>query len=103
MAPLHELLERYRLAFSLANDGMTRLVRNLSVDPHWIDGSDVFRYRREPEHGHEFMRVDAATAAIEPAFDHARIAALLAAATRSASRASAFSGSNSPADSTCFR
>ena len=41
--------------------------------PHWIGASDHFWYRHESAEGIIFTRVDAATGAVAPAFDHALI------------------------------
>src|SRR5690349_7518809 len=60
------------------------LVRNASVQPHWIDGSDRFWYRRETADGGEFVVVDPARGTRRPAFDHARLAAALSRAADSA-------------------
>ena len=48
--------------------------------PTWIDGTDRFWYRRSVAGGNEFVVVDAATGQKQPAFDHAGLAAGLAAA-----------------------
>ena len=42
------------------------LVRNESVQPHWIDGSDRFWYRRETADGAEFVVVDPARGTRRP-------------------------------------
>lgn len=47
----------------------------------WIEGTHRFWYRRSVKGGHEFMLVDAETLVKRPAFDHARLAASLSAAT----------------------
>ena len=60
------------------------LVRNASVQPHWIGGSDRFWYRRETADGAEFVVVDPARGTRRPAFDHARLAAALSRAADSA-------------------
>ncbi len=57
------------------------LVRNISVAPNWIDGSDRFWYRRQSSQGHQFVVVDPARNRREPAFDHDRLASVLSAAT----------------------
>jgi len=53
------------------------LVRNASVQPHWIDKSDRFWYRSETADGGEFVVVDPARGTRRPAFDHARLATVL--------------------------
>lgn len=50
-------------------------LRNPHPRPHWIAGTDQFWYRHEAPDGITFTRVDAATGAQSPAFDHARAAA----------------------------
>ncbi len=60
------------------------LVRNGSVQPHWIDKSDRFWYRSETANGAEFVMVDPARGTRQPAFDHARLAAALSRAADSA-------------------
>ena len=53
------------------------LMRNASVQPHWIDKSDRFWYRSETADGGEFVVVDPARGTRRPAFDHARLATVL--------------------------
>jgi dipeptidyl aminopeptidase/acylaminoacyl peptidase len=47
----------------------------------WIENTDRFWYRKSVKGGHEFVLVDAATQTKKPAFDHARLATSLSAAT----------------------
>ena len=56
------------------------LVLRAGVNPNWL-GDDRFWYRVDTERGSEFFLVDAARGTREPAFDHARLAAGLSAAT----------------------
>src|SRR5262245_47473487 len=58
----------------------TPLVLRSGVRPTWLLG-DRFWYRITTENGAEFMMVDAAKGAKAPAFDRAKIAAALSAAT----------------------
>jgi dipeptidyl aminopeptidase/acylaminoacyl peptidase len=58
-----------------------KLVFGVSVEPHWIEGSESFWYRAARRDGVEFAIVDAKRGVKEPAFDHARLAAALSAAT----------------------
>lgn len=52
------------------------------VAPHWLAGDSRFWYRNDLPHGdREFVLVDAARGTRQPAFDHARLAAALGAAT----------------------
>ncbi len=57
------------------------LVINLPDPPVWQKSSDIFVYRKTVEGGHEFELVDAAAQTKQPAFDHARLAAALSAAS----------------------
>ncbi|MCA1197012.1 S9 family peptidase [Sphingomonas sp. R647] len=54
-----------------------KLVRNAAPVPNWNGASDYFWYRHEIEGGVRFVTVNAATGKAEPAFDHARVAAML--------------------------
>src|SRR5262245_33743105 len=57
----------------------SKLVRNLTIEPVWIDGTDRFVYRRQlPNQGKEFVLVDPERNTTRLAFDHARLAAALA-------------------------
>jgi dipeptidyl aminopeptidase/acylaminoacyl peptidase len=56
------------------------LVVGAPETPTWLDSSR-FWYRKSVRGGNEFVLVDATTLAKRPAFDHARLAAALAAAT----------------------
>lgn len=56
---------------------------NADVRPNWIAGSDQFWYRRTARDGASFARVDPASGARRPAFDHVRLAAALAQASGS--------------------
>ncbi len=56
------------------------LVLRANVTPNWLPG-DRFWYRIDTERGSEFVLVDAAAGGRGPAFDHARLARALSAAT----------------------
>ncbi len=56
------------------------LVIGDKVRPQWIDGGARFRYAVNNGAGSRFVRVDPAAGTREPAFDHTRLAAALAAA-----------------------
>lgn len=58
-----------------------RRVYNALVEPNWIAGGDRFWYLNHSRHGKEFVLVDPERGSREPAFDHARLAAALSAAT----------------------
>src|SRR5687768_6258324 len=49
--------------------------------PRWIEQSSRFYYRRTVKGGHEWILVDGATQAKQPAFDHAKLAAGIATAS----------------------
>ncbi len=51
------------------------------VRPHWIDGGARFWYAVSNGAGRRFMLADPAAGTREPAFDHSRLAAALAAAS----------------------
>ena len=53
------------------------LVVHMPDHPAWVEGTDLFTYRRTIPGGHEFITVDAQTRAIRPAFDHPRLAEAL--------------------------
>jgi dipeptidyl aminopeptidase/acylaminoacyl peptidase len=57
------------------------LVINLPEPPVWEESSDTFVYRKTVDGGHEFVLVDAAAQTKQPAFDHAKLAAALSAAS----------------------
>ena len=61
--------------------GVSSLIFNESVTPHWIGDGEVFWYRSDDRDGHRFWRVDplASDERRRPAFDHARLAASLSA------------------------
>jgi hypothetical protein len=77
-APAQDMREVYARAEQFLPAQAEKLVRNLTVQPAWIDGTDRFVYRRQlPNDGKEFLRVDPAANTVGPAFDHARLAAAL--------------------------
>ena len=52
-----------------------------SIGPRWIEQTNRFYYRRTIKGGQEWILVDGATQEKKPAFDHAKLAAAIAAAT----------------------
>ncbi|MBS0393944.1 MAG: DPP IV N-terminal domain-containing protein [Proteobacteria bacterium] len=72
----------YERAAQFLPSNQESLILNATVRPHWRAGPfDRFTYRHELGDGRaEFVEVDAATGRRRPAFDHARVAAGLAAA-----------------------
>jgi dipeptidyl-peptidase 4 len=71
--------DRYLVAQRFFPAQLVGKVRNAAIVPSWIGATDTFWYRQEHRDGHEFVRVDAATGVSEPAFDHAAVAAAIAA------------------------
>jgi dipeptidyl aminopeptidase/acylaminoacyl peptidase len=59
----------------------SKLAINLAEPPVWQESTDTFVYRKSVDGGHEFELVDAAAQTKQPAFDHARLAAALSAAS----------------------
>jgi dipeptidyl aminopeptidase/acylaminoacyl peptidase len=57
------------------------LALNLPEEPHWIEKTDSFWYRKTVEGGHAFVLVDAGSLAKRPAFDHEKLAAALSSAS----------------------
>ncbi len=56
---------------------VTRLVKNLTVEAHWLgrpDLPELLWYARETATGREYVLVDPARNVVRPAFDHARLA-----------------------------
>ena len=69
--------ETYARAEALMGQNLVKRVYNYFVEPHWINSSDDFWYRRDFEGGQEFKIVNAETGSSTPAFNHVDIAALL--------------------------
>ena len=67
--------ERYQHAQTLIQGiGNSSLIRNATVYPVWVEGSDCFWYERELKKGKEYRLVDATSATNILAFDHVRLA-----------------------------
>jgi dipeptidyl aminopeptidase/acylaminoacyl peptidase len=80
-----DMRDVYRRAERFLPAQAATLVRNLTIEPVWIDGTDRFVYRRQlPNQAKEFVRVDPAANTVAPAFDHARLAAALPSAKANA-------------------
>jgi len=71
----------YARAESFVLDNQKKLVANAAVRPTWIGSGDQFWYLREAGDRKEFVVFDAGTLDRAPAFDHEKLAAMLAAAT----------------------
>lgn len=82
LAPLPVLLAaqptpaNYERALDI-NRNYRGLVDHLPGPVQWIEATDRFVYRRTVPGGYEFVAVDAQTQIARPAFDHARLAAVL--------------------------
>lgn len=71
------LIESYQRAETIARDYTSRTFMT-SLTPNWLDEGKAFWYRRDAKGGdREFVRVDSATGAKRPAFDHERLARAL--------------------------
>ncbi|MFF8386995.1 S9 family peptidase [Streptomyces kanasensis] len=79
MSTLEDYQAAERLLHRPARPG--ELVVGDKVRPQWIDGGARFRYAVDNGAGRRFVLVDPAAGSREPAFDHARLAAALAAAS----------------------
>ena len=77
----------YERAAQLLPPKADRLVTNDRVTPRWIAGSDRFWYHIRTAEGPRFKLVDPARKSVTDAFDHARLAAALKAASDSSVRA----------------
>lgn len=73
--------ETHRRAELVSAAALRGTIRNLDPQVHWIDDSDAFWFKRESRQGYEIVIVDCALGHIEPAFDHAQLAAMIADAT----------------------
>jgi len=64
----------YERARSLLPANLKGLVRNESLGAHWFATGDTFWYRREADHGSEYVIVDARTGNKRPAFNAEQLA-----------------------------
>lgn len=71
----------YERSLGLRNE-LQPLALNLPERPSWIGKTSRFWYRKTVSGGFEFQVVDAATLAKDAAFDHVKLAAALAEATK---------------------
>lgn len=74
----------YQRAERMLPTRASELVLRDKIAPQWIAGTDRFWYRVRTERGAEFVYVDPARKIRRPAFDHARLAAALGAASDTA-------------------
>lgn len=75
-------LEDYQRAQRFLPGNLRHVVFRADVEPHWIEKSNRFWYRRASAKGTEFVLVDASENTSGPAFDHAQLAAKLSQATK---------------------
>ena len=73
------MLARYERAAAVKNALANKWLMNQRVAPRWIEGVDRFWYKKQTADGHRYVVVDAKTGAKADAFDHTRLATLLAA------------------------
>lgn len=75
-----EIVSSYQRAALLYRDvlGDSKVTRNTTVVPHWIENGNYFWYRRETKTGVQFCLVEVTTASKQAAFDHQALAAALA-------------------------
>jgi dipeptidyl-peptidase 4 len=66
----------YERAANFVGTNIDKLARVADVRPHWVEETDRFWYRA-PGPDKQFMLVDAAKKTCGPAFDHAKLAAVL--------------------------
>lgn len=81
-------LEDYQRASRFETGAQRRLVTDSHIAPHWIEETSRFWYRTSGSDGSQFVLVDAAQNTSAAAFDHARLAAALSAATKQEYKAS---------------
>ncbi|MDD3906881.1 MAG: DPP IV N-terminal domain-containing protein [Bacteroidales bacterium] len=70
--------EDYQRAEQFLHFNVDKLVRNLYVNPNWVDSTSNFWYRTERENGHRFMLVLPSKNEVKEAFDHRDLANKLA-------------------------
>jgi dipeptidyl-peptidase 4 len=71
-------LEDYQRAQKFLPGNVRHVVYVADVNPHWIENSSRFWYRKVTPQGSQFVLVDAGQNTTGPAFDHAKLAAALA-------------------------
>jgi len=72
----------YERAQQFLQDNLQHVLYIADVNPHWIEKTSHFVYRRSAPGGSEFILVDAERNTSGPPFDHARLAAALAQADK---------------------
>jgi len=75
-------LEDYQRAQQFLPGNVRHLVYIADVNPHWIEKTNRFWYRKTSPQGSEFVLVDAEANTSAPAFDHTRLAEALSRVTK---------------------
>lgn len=75
-------LEDYERAQKFLPGNLRHLVYVADVNPHWIEKTSRFWYRKSGPQGAEFVLVDPEQNTTTPAFDHTRLAAALSKAAK---------------------
>jgi dipeptidyl-peptidase-4 len=92
----------YARAEQLLSWNAKKLVRNLDVEPHWIEQSERCWFKNETAEGKEFLVLDAEKGTTEPAFDHARLASALSKAAGITATEKAYSAKKLPFEAFTF-
>lgn len=74
-------LDDYRSAERFLEGNLPTYIRFAAIEPHWEGQAGRFWYLRQGPEGKRFIEVDAVRGTQAPAFDHARLAAALSAAS----------------------
>lgn len=74
--------EDYERAQQFLSGNLRHVLYLADVNPHWIQKTSRFWYRKSSPSGNEFILVDSERDAAGPAFDHARLAAALSHANK---------------------
>lgn len=75
-------LEDYQRAQRFLPGNLRHIIYVADVDPHWIEKTSRFWYRKSTPQGSEFALVDPEKNTTAPAFDHTRLAAALSKAAK---------------------
>ena len=75
-------MEDYQRAQQFLQGNLRHVVYLADVNPHWIDKTHRFWYRKSSPNGSEFVLVEAERNTSTPAFDHTRLAAGLSQASK---------------------
>lgn len=70
----------YEAAAALLQGNLKGLVKNATVEPHWLSGTTRFWYKRDGDSGPEYRVVDTASGEHSSAFDQGAIATALSSA-----------------------